>query len=98
MFHSQPTLKTYVRNAIERSIQEWINPVVERSVKIAVITTENIVKKVSWHFVCLFILIIFCIVFGECECDNKKKLFKSWYYLTCIQCVLYNNVLCLIGI
>ncbi|VVC27811.1 Hypothetical protein CINCED_3A013043 [Cinara cedri] len=45
LFHSQPTLKTYVRNAIERSIQEWINPVVERSVKIAVITTENIVKK-----------------------------------------------------
>lgn len=46
LFHSQPTLKTYVRNAIERSIQEWINPVVERSVKIAVMTTETIVKKV----------------------------------------------------
>jgi hypothetical protein len=42
-----------VRNAIERSIQEWINPVVERSVKIAVITTENIVKKV--HLI-IFIL------------------------------------------
>jgi len=36
-----------VRNAIERSIQEWINPVVERSVKIAVITTETLVKKVG---------------------------------------------------
>ncbi|XP_050435609.1 CCR4-NOT transcription complex subunit 1 isoform X4 [Adelges cooleyi] len=45
LFINQPTLKTYVRAAIERSIQEWINPVVERSVKIAVISTENIVKK-----------------------------------------------------
>ncbi|XP_050542433.1 CCR4-NOT transcription complex subunit 1-like [Daktulosphaira vitifoliae] len=45
LFVNQPTLKTYVRAAIERSIQEWINPVVERSVKIAVITTEHTVKK-----------------------------------------------------
>ncbi|XP_050527108.1 CCR4-NOT transcription complex subunit 1-like isoform X2 [Daktulosphaira vitifoliae] len=45
LFINQPSLKTYIRVAIEKSIQEWINPVVERSVKIAVITTEHIVKK-----------------------------------------------------
>jgi hypothetical protein len=32
---------------MECSIQDWLNPVVDRSVKVAATTTENIVKKVS---------------------------------------------------
>jgi len=35
-----------VQAVIERSIQDWLNPVVDRSVKVAATTTENIVKKV----------------------------------------------------
>lgn len=38
---------------IERSIQDWLTPVVDRSVKVAATTTENIVKKV-----CVFINIL----------------------------------------
>jgi len=35
-----------VQAIIERSIQDWLTPVVDRSVKVAATTTENIVKKV----------------------------------------------------
>ncbi|VVC34988.1 Hypothetical protein CINCED_3A007099 [Cinara cedri] len=45
LFVSQPALKTYVRAAIERSIQEWLNPVVDKSIKIAATTVEHIAKK-----------------------------------------------------
>lgn len=34
-----------MRQAVERAIQEWIHPVVDRSIKIALTTTEQIVKK-----------------------------------------------------
>lgn len=56
-----------MRNAIERSIQEWINPVVERSVKIAVITTEHIVKKVSLLFYIMFTFV----------CDFSIEIFNG---------------------
>lgn len=41
----QPQLKPIVRQAVERAIQEWIHPVVDRSIKIALTTTEQTVKK-----------------------------------------------------
>ncbi|KAL1130932.1 hypothetical protein AAG570_012173 [Ranatra chinensis] len=45
LFQAHPQLTQYVRPAVERAIQEWMHPVVERSVKIAATTTEQIVKK-----------------------------------------------------
>ncbi|KAI5730570.1 hypothetical protein M8J76_015190 [Diaphorina citri] len=45
LFQAQPVLKPLVRTAVERSIHEWISLVVERAVKIAVNTAEQIVKK-----------------------------------------------------
>ncbi|XP_018332618.1 CCR4-NOT transcription complex subunit 1 [Agrilus planipennis] len=45
LFQSQPQLKPLVRTAIERAVQEWIVPVVDRSIKIALTTCENIVRK-----------------------------------------------------
>lgn len=45
LFQTHPQLKQIIRPAIERAIQEWILPVVERSVKIAFTTAEQIVKK-----------------------------------------------------
>lgn len=45
LFHSHPHLKQFVRPAVEGAIQEWLNPVVERSIKIALITSKQIVKK-----------------------------------------------------
>lgn len=50
---NHPALKNYVQAVIERSILDWLNPVVDRSVKVAATTTENIVKKV-----CFFINVI----------------------------------------
>ena len=35
-----------VRPAIEKAVQDLLAPVVERSIKIALTTAENIVKKV----------------------------------------------------
>uniref|UniRef100_A0A1B6IPJ6 CCR4-NOT transcription complex subunit 1 n=1 Tax=Homalodisca liturata TaxID=320908 RepID=A0A1B6IPJ6_9HEMI len=45
LFQTHPHLRQIVRPAIERAITEWILPVVERSVKIAITTSEQIVKK-----------------------------------------------------
>ncbi|XP_034255857.1 CCR4-NOT transcription complex subunit 1 isoform X2 [Thrips palmi] len=45
LFQANPQLKQLVRPAVERAVQEWIVPVVERSVKIALTTSEQIVKK-----------------------------------------------------
>ena len=42
---AHPQLKQFVRSAIERAIQEWIHPVVDRSIKIALTTSEQIVRK-----------------------------------------------------
>lgn len=42
---THPQLKAVVRSALERTITEWIQPVVDRSVKIALKTSEQIVRK-----------------------------------------------------
>ncbi|RWS29576.1 CCR4-NOT transcription complex subunit 1-like isoform X6 [Leptotrombidium deliense] len=39
------TLKQFIRPTIERAVQEWIQPVVERSIKISLTTAEQIIKK-----------------------------------------------------
>ena len=46
LFQAHPQLKQFVRPSIERSVQELLPPVVERSIKIALTTSEQIVKKV----------------------------------------------------
>lgn len=45
LFQSHPHLKLYIRSSIERAIQEWILPVVDRSIKIALTTSEQVVRK-----------------------------------------------------
>ncbi|XP_049786692.1 CCR4-NOT transcription complex subunit 1 isoform X4 [Schistocerca cancellata] len=45
LFQTHPQLKQFVRPAVERAIQEWIHPVVDRSIKIALTTCEQIIKK-----------------------------------------------------
>lgn len=45
LFQSYPHLKQYIKPAIERSIQEWIHPVVDRSIKYALTTCEQIIRK-----------------------------------------------------
>lgn len=35
-------------------MQDWLNPVVERSVKVAAVTSENIVKKVC-HYIYFYL-------------------------------------------
>ncbi|XKL59833.1 hypothetical protein PGB90_000849 [Kerria lacca] len=45
LFQAHPQLKQCVRPAFERAVQEWLAPIVDRSVKIAVNTSEQIVKK-----------------------------------------------------
>ncbi|XP_041987025.1 CCR4-NOT transcription complex subunit 1 [Aricia agestis] len=45
LFQTYPNLKQFVKPAIERSIQEWIHPVVDRSIKYALTTCEQIIRK-----------------------------------------------------
>ncbi|KAF8774617.1 CCR4-NOT transcription complex subunit 1 like protein [Argiope bruennichi] len=45
LFQTHSQLKQFVRVAIERAVQEWLAPVVERSVKISLTTCEQIIKK-----------------------------------------------------
>lgn len=45
LFQNYPHLKQFIKPAIERSIQEWIHPVVDRSIKYALTTCEQIVRK-----------------------------------------------------
>jgi len=45
LLNLNPVLKQFVRPAIERAVQEWIAPVVERSMKISLTTAEQIIKK-----------------------------------------------------
>lgn len=45
MFQAHPQLKQCVRQAIERAVQELVHPVVDRSIKIAMTTCEQIVRK-----------------------------------------------------
>lgn len=45
LFQHSPTAKSLIKPAIERAITEWVAPVVERSMKISIITAEQIIKK-----------------------------------------------------
>nr|CAD7424776.1 unnamed protein product [Timema monikensis] len=45
LLQAHPHLKQFVRQAVERAITEWIHPVVDRAIKIALTTCEQIVKK-----------------------------------------------------
>lgn len=45
LFQAHPHLKQFIKPAVERAIQDWIPPVVERSIKISLTTCEQIVKK-----------------------------------------------------
>ncbi|XP_041123613.1 CCR4-NOT transcription complex subunit 1 isoform X2 [Polyodon spathula] len=45
LFQAHLQLKQYVRQAIERAVQELVHPVVDRSIKIAMTTCEQIVRK-----------------------------------------------------
>jgi CCR4-NOT transcription complex subunit 1 len=45
LFHSQPALKKFVPLAVDRAISEWVTPVIERSMKISIITVEKIIRK-----------------------------------------------------
>ena len=46
MLQANPQLKQYVRAAVERAVQELLVPVVDRAIKIALTTCEQIIKKV----------------------------------------------------
>ena len=48
LFIAHPQLKNCVKQAIERAIQEMLAPAIERATKIAVTTSEQIVKKVCF--------------------------------------------------
>lgn len=45
LFQTQQHLKPLARSAVERAVQEWIVPVAERSIKIALQTCEQIIRK-----------------------------------------------------
>ena len=48
-----------VRPAIEKAVQDLLAPVVERSIKIALTTAENIVKKVASNVImCMCLCIV----------------------------------------
>ena len=49
MLQANPQLKQYVKAAVERAVQELLVPVVDRSIKIALTTCEQIIKKVGFH-------------------------------------------------
>jgi len=45
LLKEHPELTQLIKLAIEKSVQEWISPVIERAIKIAITTCEQIVKK-----------------------------------------------------
>lgn len=45
LFQTHPHLKPLVKISVERAVQEWIGPVVDRSIKIALQTCEHIIRK-----------------------------------------------------
>lgn len=45
LLNINPVLRQFIRPAIERAVQEWLMPVVERSMKISITTAEQIIKK-----------------------------------------------------
>ena len=49
VLQEHPELMQLIKLAIEKSVNEWITPVIERAIKIAVTTCEQIVKKVQTY-------------------------------------------------
>jgi CCR4-NOT transcription complex subunit 1 len=45
LLKEQPDLVQLIKIAIEKSIQEWAGPVIDRAIKIALTTCEQIVRK-----------------------------------------------------
>ncbi|XP_076264687.1 CCR4-NOT transcription complex subunit 1 isoform X3 [Rhynchophorus ferrugineus] len=45
LFQTHSQLKGLVRTAVERAVQEWIPPVVDRAIKISLQACENIIRK-----------------------------------------------------
>merc|ERR1719361_3079871 len=45
LLKEHPEFNQLIKLAIEKSVQEWITPVIERAIKIAITTCEQIVKK-----------------------------------------------------
>lgn len=45
LFQTYPHLKQLVKISVERAVQEWLLPVVDRSIKIALQTCEQIIRK-----------------------------------------------------
>ena len=45
LLKEHPEFQQLIKLAIEKSVQEWISPVIERAIKIAITTCEQIVKK-----------------------------------------------------
>lgn len=45
LLQAHPQLKQCVRQSVERAVQELVHPVVERSIKIAMTTCEQIIRK-----------------------------------------------------
>lgn len=52
LLQANPQLKQFVRTAIEKSVHELLPPVVERSIKFALPTCEQIIKKVRLSISC----------------------------------------------
>ena len=57
-------LISLVRPSVERTIQDLLNPVVDRSIKIALTTCEQIVKKVSGNICWKGLFFFVCLVVG----------------------------------
>lgn len=44
-----PQMKPCVRQAVEKAVQDYANPVLDRSNKTVLTTTEQVIKKVGPH-------------------------------------------------
>ncbi len=47
LFQQYPQLKQCVKPSLEKAVQDLLLPVAERSIKIAVTTTDSIIRKVK---------------------------------------------------
>jgi hypothetical protein len=52
LLQQYPQLKQYIRPAVEKAVQDLLVPVAERSIKIALTTTEHIIRKVYTVYMC----------------------------------------------
>ena len=71
VLQANPQLKQFVRAAVERAVQELLVPVVDRSIKIALTTCEQIIKKVSAHLYLTLLKRLFTDGFSHTYWYNK---------------------------